>query len=138
MALYGTQLSPGQLTALGQHVKFTFSASPSGSAVSYLSSVGPPAGYGWSIRRLCATGMTAGVTPDIVSFYLNAATGNANFWQLNGNQWGETFSDLQLTMYDGDVLAVHSVGTYASVATLVITGEAMQLADSALSQVAVT
>jgi hypothetical protein len=94
---------------------------------------GPRDGFIWSIRRLIINGLTTGTTPDVVNFYLNAAQG-IPMWQLNGNQFGQTFGRLEFTMYGGDQLFVASVGTFNATGTISIAGELLECPAEMISK----
>jgi hypothetical protein len=86
---------------------------------------GPRDGYFWSVTALIVTGLTSGATPDILNFYLNDTRGGAApiWWQLNGNQFGETFSRGQRLIMPGETLLAASSGTFAATGTITVTGD---------------
>jgi hypothetical protein len=97
---------------------------------------GPDSSYIWSISRLVVTGLTAGATPDVVNFYLNdtrAGTGPI-FWQLNGNQFGETFGRGQMPVFGGEILLCQSVGTFAATGVITVSGTAWQVPAEAVGK----
>lgn len=90
---------------------------------------GPMSGYIWSVSRLVVTGLTTGATPDIVNFFLNDSRGGAApvWWQLNGNQFGETFGRGQLLIMPGETLICRSLGSFAATGTITVTGDLEQV-----------
>jgi hypothetical protein len=96
---------------------------------------GPMSGFVWSIRRIFITGLAAGAVPDVVNFYLND-TGTQPIWQMNGNNPGQTFGRLELTMYGGDGLFVANSGTFNSTSQIVITGEAVEVPQQKIAKLA--
>lgn len=99
---------------------------------------GPRAGFAWSIRRLSVGGLTAGGSPDIVNFYFNHTAGGAAVpvWQLNGNQFAQTFGRLELTMYGGDILIAASVGTFTATGQVTVTGELIECPAEMITKLA--
>jgi hypothetical protein len=87
---------------------------------------GPQQGYCWSIRRLLIAGLASGATPDIVNFYFDD-TGTQPKWQLNGNSFGVTFGRAEFMMMGGQVLLVKSVGTFNSTATIIVSGDLIEV-----------
>ena len=102
------------------------SACTIGASGSSGTAVGPEAGYAWSLRRIVIDGMTTGTTPDVINIYRNS-TGTAPLWQFNGNNFGYTFSKLELVLKDDDVLMAASVGTFAATARIRISGELIEV-----------
>lgn len=90
---------------------------------------GPMSGYIWSVSRLVITGLTTGTTPDIVNFFLNDSRGGAApvWWQLNGNQFGETFGRGQLLVMPGETVICRSLGAFAATGTITVTGDLEQV-----------
>jgi hypothetical protein len=84
---------------------------------------GPESGYVWVIRALIVTGLASGATPDIVNFYLNDRFGGPIWWQLNGNQFGETFSNLQRVIKPGETLSLQNSGSLAATGLIIVSGE---------------
>jgi hypothetical protein len=99
---------------------------------------GPREGFCWSIRRLVVGGLTTGATPDIVNFYFNHTAGGAAVpvWQLNGNQFGQTFGRLELTMYGGDILIAASLGSFAATGQITVTGELIECPAEMITKLA--
>jgi len=86
--------------------------------------LGPEQGYAWNIRRLVVTGLTASSSaPDIVNFFLNDRFTGPIWWQLNGNQFGQTFSRGELIMMPGDTLSLQNSGSIASTSLVIVSGE---------------
>lgn len=94
---------------------------------------GPRDGYSWSVMALVVGGLTAGATPDVINFYLDNPTGNP-WWQLNGNQFGETFGKLQRTIMGGSQLLV--AGTIVATGTITVTGEVIEVPTEMLGKLA--
>jgi len=82
----------------------------------------PASGYVWSIRHLVVEGLTAGTTPDVV----NIVRGNRIIWQLNGNQFAQTWGRGEVLLFAGETLAFQSVGTFTSTATVIVHGLAQE------------
>lgn len=88
------------------------------------SPVGPDLGFAWSIRHLVIEGMTAGGTPDV----LNVLRNNRIVWQLNGNQFAQTWGRGEIVLHSGETLQYLSVGAFTSTATIIVHGLAEQVA----------
>lgn len=97
--------------------------------------IGPRQGYAWTIMRLNVSGLTSGATPDVVGFYPNGTT-NPAFWQLTGASPQEKFARLQLVIRPGTNLVVASIGTFAATATIVVTGEIIEIPAEMLPKLA--
>jgi hypothetical protein len=78
----------------------------------------PRAGYVWSVRHLVIEGLTSGATPDVV----NITQGPRTWWQLNGNQFCQTFGRGEIMLTNGQAFAYVSVGTFAATGTIVAHG----------------
>ena len=78
----------------------------------------PDEGRAWYLRHLVITGLTTGATPDVV----NILRGNTVIWQLNGNQFAQTWGKSDILIKPGESLAYQSVGTFAATGTITITG----------------
>src|SRR6185437_13653499 len=72
--------------------------------------VSPDPGYVWSVRHLVIEGLTAGATPDVV----NILRGGRIVWQLNGNQFAQTWGKGEILLNAGETLSYASVGTFAA------------------------
>lgn len=96
--------------------------------------VGPRSGYAWSIRRLLINGLTAGTTPDVANFYRHP--GPQPLWQLNGNNFGQTFGRLELLFLPGEYLVAKSVGTVAATGQIIITGDAVEVPAEMIGKLA--
>jgi hypothetical protein len=92
-------------------------------------------GFCWSIRRLLVNGLTAGTTPDILNFYRNDV-GNEPLWQLNGNNFAQTFGRLELLLLPGEYLVAHNVGTINASGQVRITGDAIEVPAEMLGKLA--
>lgn len=88
---------------------------------------GPREGFVWSIRRLMVTGLTSGPTPDTINFY-RGTPGGIPLWQLNGNNFGETFGKMELLLLGGEVLSWNSVGTIAATGQITVSGDILEVA----------
>jgi hypothetical protein len=88
--------------------------------------VTPEQGFVWSIRHLVIEGMATGATPDVLNIRRGTATGQI-IWQLNGNQFAQTWGRGEVILKAGETLFYQSVGTFASVATIKAYGMAQQL-----------
>ena len=78
----------------------------------------PDEGRAWYLRHLVITGLTTGATPDVV----NILRGNTVIWQLNGNQFAQTWGKSDIKIAPGESLAYQSVGTFAATGNITITG----------------
>jgi hypothetical protein len=96
---------------------------------------GPESGYAWSVLALVVNGLASGATPDVLNFYKND-TGQPVWWQLNGNQFGETFSKLQRVLYAGESLAAASSGALAATGTITVTGTIIEVPAERLGELA--
>lgn len=86
--------------------------------------LGPEPGYAWIIYALIVTGLTgSATTPDIVNFYLNDRFSGPIWWQLNGNQFGQTFSTYQRVLLGGDTLSLQNSGSLAATGRIIVSGE---------------
>lgn len=84
----------------------------------------PRSGYSWSVRHLVIEGLTTGATPDVV----NILVGQRIYWQLNGNQFCQTWGRGEILVRQGMALAYQSVGTFAATGAIVIHGLADEVA----------
>ena len=83
----------------------------------------PAQGYTWNIRHLVIEGLTAGTTPDVV----NILRGPRIVWQLNGNQFCQTWGLGEMELLAGETFTYQSVGTFVSTATIVAHGLAWEV-----------
>lgn len=88
--------------------------------------VGPNEGYVWSIRRLTASGLGTGTSPDVLNIYRNGTQGQA-IWQLNGNNFGYSFGPTEMLLLAGERLQAASVGSLVSTSQIVLTGDAIEV-----------
>lgn len=88
--------------------------------------VGPEQGYVWSLRELTIEGMTRTATPDIIQIRRSSAQGQV-IWELNGNQYAQTWGRGEKIIYSGETLFYQSVGTFVSTATIKAYGMAEQV-----------
>lgn len=86
--------------------------------------VGPDLGYVWSIRHLVIEGMTAGATPDA----LNVLRNNRIIWQLNGNQFAQTWGRGEILLHSGETLQYQSAGVFTATGPVVVHGLAEEVA----------
>jgi hypothetical protein len=86
--------------------------------------VGPDLGFVWSIRHLVIEGMATGATPDT----LNVLRNNRIIWQLNGNQFAQTWGRGEILLHSGETLQYQSVGAFNSTAQIIVHGLAEQVA----------
>lgn len=84
--------------------------------------VTPESGYVWSLRHLVIEGLATGTTPDIVNIIRNGRI----IWQLNGNQFGQTWGIGEIEINAGETLTYQSVGSFASTGTITAHGAAWQ------------
>ena len=78
----------------------------------------PDEGRAWYLRHLVITGLTTGATPDVV----NILRGATVIWQLNGNQFAQTFGKSDILIKPGESLSYQSVGTFAATGNIAISG----------------
>lgn len=83
----------------------------------------PAEGYVWSLRHLVIEGLTTGANPDVV----NVLRGPRTIWQLNGNQFCQTFGRGEILILPGQTLSYQSVGTFASTARIIAHGLAQEV-----------
>jgi hypothetical protein len=84
---------------------------------------GPDQGYVWSLRHLVVEGLTTGATPDVV----NILSRNRVIWQLNGNQFAQTFGRGEIIIRSGETIGYQSVGTFAATGQIIAHGLAEQV-----------
>jgi hypothetical protein len=85
--------------------------------------VTPESGYVWSVRHLVIEGLTASATtPDVV----NILRGGRIVWQLNGNQFAQTWGRGEMLLNAGETFTYSGVGTIASTATIICHGMALE------------
>lgn len=81
--------------------------------------VTPQEGYVWSLTHLVIEGLTASSsTPDV----MNVLRSNRIIWQLNGNQFCQTFSLGQLVLLPGETLQYENVGSLAATGLIIAHG----------------
>jgi hypothetical protein len=88
--------------------------------------VSPEQGFVWSLRALTIEGLTRGATPDVIQIRRSSATGQI-LWELNGNQYSQTWGRGEIVIFAGETLFYQSIGTFASVATIKAYGMAEQV-----------
>jgi hypothetical protein len=85
--------------------------------------VGPDLGFVWSIRHLVIEGLTAGATPDAVNVLRNGRI----IWQLNGNQFAQTWGRGEIVLHAGETLSYQSVGNFAATGPVIVHGLAQEV-----------
>ena len=85
----------------------------------------PGQGYVWHVRRITIEGLTRGATPDVVT--LNVA-GRVR-WELNGNQYNQTWGRGEMRLTAGQIFQYISIGTFNSTATIIVSGCAEEVAS---------
>jgi hypothetical protein len=88
--------------------------------------VSPEQGFVWSLRHLVIEGMATGATPDVINIRRSSAQGQV-IWQLNGNQFAQTWGRGEVVLFAGETLFYQSVGTFVSTATIKAYGMAEQV-----------
>lgn len=96
---------------------------------------GPDSGLAWSVRRIYVSGLTAGATPDVVGLYING-TGGQPLWQISGNDPGDTFGRLELTLLGGETLVVANIGALTATGAITVSGELIELPQEMLGKLA--
>jgi len=82
----------------------------------------PEQGFVWSLRHLVIEGLSAGATPDVV----NILRAGRIIWQLNGNQFAQTWGRGEIIINAGETLTYQSVGTFNSTAQIIAHGTALE------------
>ena len=98
--------------------------------------VGPNQGFAWSIRRLTASGLGTGTSPDILNIYRNGTQGPA-VWQLNGNNYGYTFGPTEMLLLPGESLMAASLGSLVSTAQVTLSGDAIEVPQAMIGKLVV-
>ena len=81
----------------------------------------PAEGHVWAIVHLVIEGMTASSSaPDV----MNVKRASRIIWQLNGNQFAQTFPPGQIMLSPGEALSYQSVGTFAATGLITAHGTA--------------
>lgn len=75
--------------------------------------VGPAQGYAWSVRRISASGLGTGNSPDILNIYRNGTQFDP-VWQLNGNSFAYTFGKGEFVLLAGENIQCLSQGSMTS------------------------
>lgn len=84
---------------------------------------GPAEGYVWSLKHLVIEGMTRGGTPDV----LQVTRQGRIIWELNGNQYAQTWGRGEIMLNGGEFLGYQSVGTFAATGKIIIHGLAWEV-----------
>jgi hypothetical protein len=88
--------------------------------------LGPSQGFVWSVRFLVVNGLTASATaPDIVDIYKHGTA--KRIWQLNGNQFAQTFGRGEIILYPGESLYIVNNGSIAATGNIEFHGQADQV-----------
>jgi hypothetical protein len=93
---------------------------------------GPDLGFVWSVRAVILEGLTSGGAPDVVNIL---RSDGRLFWQLNGNQPGQTWGKGERILYPGEFLTYQSVGTFNSTAVILAHGEADQVPAQLIGEI---
>ena len=88
--------------------------------------VAPDQGFVWSIRHLVIEGLATGATPDIINIRRGSITGQL-VWQLNGNQFAQTWGRGEIILKAGETLFYQGVGTVTATGLIKAYGSAQQL-----------
>lgn len=80
-------------------------------------------GYVWFMRYMTIEGMTSGATPDVINILRRGRV----FWQLNGNQFAQTWGRGEKWLLQGETLSFQSVGAFTSVAQIIISAGVEQV-----------
>lgn len=115
-------------------------AVPAGGAVNSAGGVacGPEQGYAWTLRELNVEGLTAGTTPDVVNIYRGSSQrAGTILWQLNGNQFLQTFGRGEKILFPGETLYFASLGTFAATGTITLSGTVVEVPAERMAELAV-
>jgi hypothetical protein len=83
----------------------------------------PDPGFVWSVRHLVIEGLASGATPDVI----NILRGSRIVWQLNGNQFAQTWGRGEMILNAGETFTYASVGTFAATGKIIIHGMALSV-----------
>jgi hypothetical protein len=83
----------------------------------------PEQGFVWHLRHLVIENLVAGATPDVVNILRQGRI----VWQLNGNQFAQTWGRGEMRLVSGELLAYAAVGTLTS-KTIIVHGTAEEVA----------
>jgi hypothetical protein len=81
-------------------------------------------GFIWHLRHLVIEGLVSGATPDVVNILRQGRI----VWQLNGNQFAQTWGRGEMRLVAGELLSYAAVGTLTS-KTVIIHGTAEEVAS---------
>lgn len=88
--------------------------------------LGPEQGFVWSVRLLVVEGLTASSsTPDIVNVKRHGS--GRIVWQLNGNQFSQTFGRGEMILYPGESLYLVNLGSISATGGVMFHGCADQV-----------
>lgn len=88
--------------------------------------VAPEQGFVWSLRELTIEGMARGATPDIIQVRRTGPNGKI-VWELNGNQYCQTWGRGEKILKAGETLFYTSIGNISTTTTIRAYGMAQQL-----------
>jgi len=94
-----------------------------GDAQAAQASQSPEQGFVWHLRHLVIENLVAGATPDVVNILRQGRI----VWQLNGNQFAQTWGRGEMRLVSGELLAYAAVGTLTS-KTIIVHGTAEEVA----------
>lgn len=83
----------------------------------------PEQGFIWHLRHLVIENLASGATPDVVNILRQGRV----VWQLNGNQFAQTWGRGEMRLVSGELLSYVAVGTISS-KTVIIHGTAEEVA----------
>lgn len=86
----------------------------------------PEQGFVWSIRALVIEGLARGATPDVIQIRKSTATGRI-IWELNGNQYCQTWGRGERILKAGETLFYTSIGNISTTTLIKAYGNAQQL-----------
>lgn len=83
----------------------------------------PDTGYVWALRHLVIAGLTRGAAPDAVQIF----RGQLPIWELNGNQYAQTWGRGEIMLNQGEALSYRNIGAFAATGQITIHGMAWQV-----------
>lgn len=94
--------------------------------------VGPAAGFAWSIRRIAVAGLSSG---DVAGMYRNSNV-NPAMWQVDDSFPFAKFGRGEMVLTGSDELVVASIGTFGATGTIQVTGELLEVPMEMLGKLA--
>lgn len=91
----------------------------------------PDQGFLWSVRLLVINGMTASASPDTIDIKVN----NLRVWQLNGNQFAQTFGRGEMILWPGEAFQYVSNGAFQATGTITALGLAEEVPAEMMGKV---